>query len=108
MAKESEIQSAICDYLTLRHHFFIRLNNIPATFIDKSGQRQFRRLGKFARKGMADIIVMPTDKPDVFLEVKQEKGRMSPDQHHFAQDVFKSGREYHVVTSIDDVQRIGL
>ena len=94
--------------MTLRGYFFIRLNNVPATFIDRAGQRQFRSLGKYAHRGMADILVMPAGRSDVFLEVKQEKGRISPEQHEFGRKVILSKRDYHIVRSIDDVQKFGL
>ena len=41
-------------------------------------------------------------------EVKQEKGRLSPEQAEFGPQLFHAGAEYHVVRSIDDVQAIGL
>lgn len=104
---ESAIQSAICDYLTLRGKFFIRLNNIPATFIDKTGARQFRRLGKYARSGLADILVVEVGHA-IFLEVKAGKGKQSPDQIDFQRDCIRAGAAYHLVRSISDVQELGL
>ena len=74
---ETEIQSAICEYLTLKRHFFVRLNNIPAAFRDRTGALQFRKMGKYARPGLLDILVVK-DGRAIFLEVKAEKGKQSP------------------------------
>lgn len=104
---ERDIQAAICDYLALRKVFFFRTNNIPATFVDRNGARQFRRLGKYAKKGMSDIIAL---KPGIayFIEVKKDDGRLSEDQAEFGVQVTKAGHEYVVARSIEDVQRAGL
>jgi len=106
-ATESEIQSAICEYLTARRVFFIRLNNIPASFIDGRGARQFRSLGKYARLGTADLLVIKGGCP-IFIEVKRADARQSADQIEFQHDVAKAGGYYHVARSIDDVQALGL
>jgi hypothetical protein len=44
----------------------------------------------------------------VFIEVKKDKGAMSPDQHEFARAAVLAGAEYHIARSIDDMQKIGL
>jgi hypothetical protein len=93
--KETDVQSAICDYLTLRKVFFLRLNNIPAAFRDRTGALQFRKMGKYARPGLADILVVK-DGRAIFLEVKAEKGRQSNDQIVFGSDVIMAGAAYHV------------
>ena len=105
--KESEVQSAICEYLTARGVFFIRLNNIPAFFIDGRGQKQFRSLGKYARRGMADILAVKLGRT-FFIEVKSETGRLSPEQHEFERAFATAGATYFVARSIDDVQKHGL
>jgi hypothetical protein len=104
---ETEIQSAICEYLTLRRLFFVRLNNIPGLYIDASGQKRFRKMGKYARVGLADILVVK-DGHAIFLEVKSETGRPSKDQLDFGRDAIAAGAEYRVVRSVDDVQAVGL
>lgn len=104
---EGSIQNAICDYLTLRRVFFVRLNNLPAPYRDRAGVLQFRKLGKFARLGLADILAVKDGKA-IFLEVKSETGRPSKDQLDFGRDAMAAGAEYRVVRSIDDVQAAGL
>jgi hypothetical protein len=76
---ETQIQTAICEYLALKNQFFIRLNNIPGLYIDRDGNKRFRRMGKFARPGLADILVIRDGQP-VFIEVKSEKGKPSDEQ----------------------------
>lgn len=105
--KESEAQAAICDYLAARRVFFVRLNNIPASYIDAQGNRQFRSMGKYARPGLADILAIKRGRP-IFLEVKAEKGKPSAEQFEFCNDVLAAGADYHVVRSIDDVIALGL
>jgi hypothetical protein len=101
---ESEIQSAICDYLAARHLFFIRLNNIPGLYIDTGGTKRFRKMGKYARRGMADILVIKDGRP-TFLEVKTEKAKPTKEQINFGSDAILAGASYFIVRSIDDVQK---
>lgn len=100
---EGEVQNAICEYLTLKRVFFVRLNNIPAAFRDRTGTLQFRKMGKYARPGLADILVVKDGRP-IFLEVKAAKGKQSPEQIDFGMDARAAGAAYHVVRSINDVQ----
>jgi hypothetical protein len=105
--KETDIQSAILEYLALRRVFAIRINNIPATYIDKSGARQFRRLPKHTPRGIADIFAINYGKP-IFLEIKSDTGKQSADQRQFEVDAIRAGAIYAVVRSIDDVAALGL
>src|SRR6185295_12982606 len=104
---ESEIQSSICDYLTLRHHFFFRANNIPAFNRNTNGSITMRRLPKHTPRGIADIIVVHTGFP-YFLEVKRPGTYQSAEQKAFQKQAEKAGAFYSVVRSIDDVQVLGL
>jgi hypothetical protein len=105
--KETAIQAAILDYLALKRVFAIRINNIPATFFDKTGARQFRRLPKHTPRGVADIFAIKDGEP-IFLEVKSESGKQSPEQEQFEIDAIRAGAIYSVVRSIDDVAALGL
>lgn len=60
-----------------------------------------------ALKGLPDIIVIKRGQ-FIGLEVKTKVGRLSIDHVEFAQRVKEHGAFYHVVRSIDDVQRLGL
>jgi hypothetical protein len=77
---ESEIQQAIGDYLTYRKVFFFRSNNIPPTYCDKAGNRQFRALPKYTMKGIPDIIAVRDGGQFIGIEVKGPKGKPSDDQ----------------------------
>jgi hypothetical protein len=66
---ESEIQSAICDYLFLRKHIFWQQNTLPTVQKSNDGW-SFRRMPKYAIRGVADIIVAHVGRP-YFLEVKR-------------------------------------
>ena len=94
--KETEIQSAILDYLRFRGHFCIRVNNIPATYIDRHGERQFRALSKYAAKGMSDIMLIRKPTGRLFgIEVKTPTGKMSPEQADFGRKLIEFGRRIY-------------
>jgi hypothetical protein len=56
---------------------------------------------------VADILAIKDARP-IFIEVKREGGKQSPEQKEFEDDVRSADAAYHVVRSIDDVQAIGL
>lgn len=102
--KETPIQSAICDYLALKRYFFWRQNTAP-TF-DKAGGF-YRAMPKHSKKGVPDIIVIKAGQ-FIGIEVKTEKGKLSPEQVEFGSDCILNGGMYLVARSIDDVQAAGL
>lgn len=102
-SNETKIQSAIIDYLTLKKHFFTRINNIP---VYDQRRKVYRAMPKGCMKGVPDILVMWRGFP-VWLEVK-DKGRQSKEQKEFQARCEEQGIEYWVVKSIDDVKNIGL
>ena len=99
MRKESEIQKAILDYLHLQRVVAWRSNQIPAP----SPDGKFRRFA--GRRGVADVIgIMPDGSGRLLaIEVKSEKGRISPEQAEFGKDVLKAKGVYIVARSLDDV-----
>lgn len=106
-SNESAVQHSICEYLALKKHWFIRINNTP---VFDPTRKIFRAMPKYTPKGVADILVLrKTDGlPEViWLEVK-DKGKQSPEQKEFARGVEEVNAEYHVVRSIDDLINIGL
>jgi hypothetical protein len=108
MERESEIVSAICDYLAARHHFFWRQNTAPAIQKSEKGW-QFRRMPKHVMRGVPDIIlVRPPQGKFVGLEVKRAMGKLSPEQEEFRDRSDAVGATYHVVRSIADVRALGL
>ena len=101
---EGEIQNAICEYLTLRRHFFYRSNNTP---VYDATRKTFRAMNKYTPKGLPDITLIK-DGRYVGLEVKTPKGKVSQDQCDVWNAIVMAGGEYHVVRSVDDVMALGL
>lgn len=100
---ESDIQTKICEYLYKRGHFFWRSNN-TAIFDRKLGMH--RSMGKYALRGVPDIIVLKSG--FIGLEVKKPGGKLSSEQLAFKKRVESECGEYHRVTSVDDVKALGL
>lgn len=101
---ESQIVSAICEYLDARRHLFYRNNNTP---VYDPTRQAFRAMPKYTMRGLPDIVVIKKGKY-VGLEVKQLKAYQSPYQKEFEELCKKHGGEYWVVHSIDDVIKLGL
>lgn len=101
--KESDIQLSICEYLATRNVLFWRQNTI-GMFDPTKGV--MRKMPKFSMTGIPDIIVLKNN--FIGLEVKAPKGKQSPNQVIFEQRCKRAGCEYHIVCSIDDVQKLGL
>lgn len=100
--KESDIQFSICEYLALRKVFFWRQNTVPVFH-----KGEYRRMPAFSRNGVPDIIVVK-DGQFIGLEVKTPKGRQSDVQKEFENELVAAGGVYNIVTSIEDVQALGL
>jgi hypothetical protein len=105
-SNEIAVQSTIIDYLYLKKHFFVRLNNFPPSMM-RNGQRVFRTMPKGSMKGLPDIMVITDGGFVVFIEVK-DKGKQSEDQKLFEARCKEKGCEYHVVRSLEDLKNIGL
>lgn len=101
---EKDIQLACCEYLELRKHFFWRNNNTP---IYDPKRKVFRKMPKYALKGVPDIIVIK-DGFFIGIEVKRKHGVLSGDQKEFGRRAKENGAEYHVITSVDQLKEIGL
>jgi hypothetical protein len=97
--KETDILRAICDYLAHKRLFFWRQNTAPA-FDWKT--KTFRRMPAHAMRGVPDIIVVKDGK-FIGIEVKQPKGRQSPEQTAFQQQCEAAGGQYFIARSLDDV-----
>lgn len=100
MAKESDIQRTIIEYLEVKRHFFWR-NNSGAMKTQSGG---FIRFGAV---GSPDICVIK-DGFFIGLEVKDKGGKQSPGQKEWEKSCKAAGGEYYVVKSLDDVINIGL
>ncbi len=102
---ESEIVRSVCEYLARRKHLYWRSNNVG---IYDSARGVHRSLPFGSRKGVPDINVIDDTGHFIGLEVKKAGGRQSPEQKEFQLLCEKSGAEYHLIRSIDDVIEIGL
>jgi hypothetical protein len=67
----------------------------------------FRALPKYTRRGWPDIRLI---KSGVFygIEVKAEKGRLSPEQERLGQQISSNGAKYIVARGIGDLREAGL
>ncbi len=101
---EKQIQLAICDYLALKKVFFWRQNTTP---IFSRADGQYRAMPKYSMNGVSDIIALKNGTA-YFLEVKRLKGVQSLNQKQFQINVTLNGGIYALVTSIDDVMKLGL
>ena len=100
--KETDIQISICDYLALKRYFFWRQNTIPVF-----SEGRFRRMPAYSKNGVPDIILVHKGR-FIGLEVKIPKGKQSESQEMFQKELEDAGGQYHIVTSIDDVEALGL
>lgn len=102
---EKEIQNSICEYLEYRRGILFWRQNTNPIFDKQTGKP--RKMPKFSINGIPDIIVVKGGK-FIGLEVKRPKGKQSIDQIDFQMKLQDAGGEYHVVTSIDDVVKLGI
>lgn len=102
---EGNAQSAICDYLAYRKHFFWRQNTVG---VYDAKNKTFRKMPKYAMKGVPDIIVIDNTGHAIFLEVKSAKGVLSKEQKIFRDKCKEKGAEYYLIRSVDELKPIGL
>jgi hypothetical protein len=100
--QEGDIQTAILNYLVGELGIYAWRNNNTGVFDPKSGQ--FRALGAYAIKGVADILGVLPDGKLLAIEVKTAKGRVSKHQKAFISRVNKSGGLAFVARSVDEVK----
>lgn len=99
---ESEIQSAICQYLALKGYFFWR-QNTGSLF----REGRFFSMPKYSMNGIPDIILIK-DGAFIGIEVKREKGVLNDAQLEFNRLCVKNGATYLIARSIDDLIALGL
>lgn len=103
--KESELQKAIINYLTLQGNLgrclFLR-NNTFAGFIQRrDGSKGYIKNATI--KGSPDIMLFLPKGNTIFLEIKSDKGKLSPAQEEFKERAEALGFSYLVVRSLDDI-----
>lgn len=104
---ESNLLAAVCDYLSLRKHFFWRSNNSGVATKGTDGRLFFRKMAKHSMRGVPDIILIK-DGFFVGLEVKPKGKYQSAEQKEFERACKEAGAEYYVIRSIDDLIEVGL
>jgi hypothetical protein len=95
---ESKIQSVILRYLTTRRILHWR-QNLGGVAHSVSGKMVFK---KNPMKGFPDIVCLHKGQLICF-EVKSAKGKASPEQVRWHQDLTVNGGYAYVVKSLDDV-----
>lgn len=100
---EKDIENAILDYLTLLPGTFWKNNT---TGIYDPAKKSFRRVGKFHRNGVADILGVMGDGSGRFvaIEVKTMTGKLSDNQKKFLDDINANNGIAFVARSVDDVR----
>jgi hypothetical protein len=100
MALERDIQRQILDYLALKRVFHYRQN---------SGALKTEAGGfvRFGTAGSPDIVCVIAGQY-VGIEVKNNKGRLSPLQESFAAGLQAAGGKYLVARCLEDVINAGI
>lgn len=101
--KESLIVSAIANYLQYLENqgkCVFQRNNSGALPTAKGG---FIRFGK---TGAPDFIIWLPQGNCICIEVKNEKGKLSPGQKEFKDKIEKLSYKYYLVRSLSDVENI--
>jgi hypothetical protein len=102
MTREGAVVKACLEYLRTRHHFVARINN--GGFETKCGG--------FVRctdtPGWPDISGITSDGRALAVEVKSEKGRLSPEQKTVREEWISRGGLHIVARNIEDLVSEGL
>ena len=94
-SSEKDIQRTILEYLALKGIFHYRQNT--GAFKDTQGH-----LYRFGATGSPDIVCVHRGRY-VGIEVKGEKGKQSPAQEQFQENLERAGGMYILARSLDDV-----
>ena len=102
--KESQVLATIMEGLAAKRIWRKRMNS-GATVSSYKGKT---RMVRFGEPGMADILAWIGPQMGklgnlVWIEVKNEKGRMSDHQTAFMREVRKQGHDYLLARSWEDV-----
>jgi len=114
--KESTIQQQICEYLSVHGIFFFAIQNENLMMMIKMfkvPERQGSALVSHAKKmgmvpGMPDLcMLLPHEPRPIFLEVKNETGKVSAQQNIIHNAIFNIGMNcVHIVRSVEDVEKV--
>ena len=98
--KESDIVRTILEYLQIKGHLCKR-NNAGMLFVKGSGGK--RNAIKIGEKGWPDIEGITGLGKYFGIEVKTQKGRLTPDQEIVGKKILKKQGIWFVARSLDDV-----
>lgn len=98
--RESDIQTAIREYLQLRGCVVVRVNSGAIVVNDNHGQRMFRG----AKAGTSDLLVCLPWGRFAAIEVKKPGEKPTDLQRAFLESVRAAGGVAMVVTRIEDVE----
>ena len=107
--KESDLKLAVSDYLEYKTNlgelYADRLNSGEVIVVAGKGRRRV----KLCREGTADFLILTKFQlvpRIIFLELKGDKGRQSPEQRAFQKLVENQLAEYYVVRSIEELEAV--
>jgi hypothetical protein len=104
--EEAKIQAAICQLLQVHKIFF---HSVPNELAGGGGKNVVIRMSQFKavglRPGVADLVVwFPSG--IAYVEVKTPIGKLSDSQVRFKRRCREYGVPYHVVRSVEDVEKL--
>lgn len=99
---ESSLVTAICTYLDYKKVFFYRSNT---TGIFDPNRGAFRKFPRYCRRGVPDIVAVVKG-IYIGLEVKTGRGKQSTEQRRFQEDLEEVGGRYHLVRSLEDIEKL--
>lgn len=103
LLSEQDIKNSILDWLATQRQCIAWVTDSIGIW-DPTKQIYRKRRGKHARLGVSDIIACWNGQL-LAIEVKSEKGRLSPEQKIFFEDITRVGGRVMLARSIDDVIR---
>ncbi len=105
MKERTELKQVVETYLAILENqgllMWDRLNS--GSVLVSAGPKKYKV--KLCRPGTADYYVLRGGQL-YFLETKGGKGKLRPDQEEFAFLSSWHGAEYHVIRSLEDLQRV--
>jgi len=109
--KECQLQALIVQYFRLKGIFVFSVpNGFWCGFKNKIAI--YKYINKLKRegfkKGVSDLIVLLPKAITLFLELKVNDNKQSPEQKQFEKDVKSLGFDYHLIRNWEDVEKLGL
>jgi hypothetical protein len=59
-----------------------------------------------SHRGLADLTALKAGLPAIYVEVKSAKGKLSPDQIKFADNVVNAGHCYFMARSVEEIENL--